>query len=74
MRKNINMTRLAFMCMFDIDVKAARDYMRECACKTVPRDVSLSGAFKSADECLKIGVKKAVQKYPQLITNIENFF
>lgn len=61
---------LAFNCMFDIDGIAARRYMDSCVLKR--RDVTPIGAFSTAGDFLRLGIKKAKNKYPELMAGVKD--
>ena len=61
------LVKLAFQSMFDIDARAARNYMNACAGKIIQkRDVSPAGVFRAAGDFLRLGIKQAREKYPEL--------
>ena len=56
---------LAFNCMFDIDGIAAQRYMDSCVLKR--HDITPIGAFSAAGDFLRLGIREAKNKYPELM-------
>ncbi len=67
-------TKLAFHCMFDIGGTEAQKYMNSCIIEfhNNRRDVSLIGAVRAAGDFLRLGIKQAKNKYPELIAGVNN--